>query len=92
MIQFIISVSKNFVLKGFNFQNYINPGPYLTATIADANVKKTFEEVMVLLTETDHPDMACATAPSVFLFFCFFSNVIHGTEFLGNPSKTWHRD
>ena len=24
---------------------------------------------MVLLTETDHPDMACATVPSVFLFF-----------------------
>ena len=26
------------------------------ATIADANVKKTFEEVMVLLTEADHTD------------------------------------
>ena len=26
------------------------------ASIASANVKKTFEDVMVLLTETDHPD------------------------------------
>ena len=63
----VILVPKNSVK--FTFQNYVNPSPYLTATIADANVKKTFEEVMVLLTETDHPDMACATAPSVFLLF-----------------------
>ena len=33
-----------------------NSGHLNAATIADANVKKTFEEVMVLLTEADHTD------------------------------------